>query len=1086
MRLPLGCPSTRTGALALALSTWARAAGSELAVGQPVSQALSGGERHEYQLDLVRGTYLRLTAEQRGIDVVLTLVGPQGPVQRAQDVEAPTDAEELVLLVPGSGRHHIEIAAAQAAAAPGEYRLLIEELREGRPDDPERVAAAAEYRSAQAQAAQPDAQARRAALERFSALIPIWNRLGDPRREAESLNERAVLQHALGNLPAAREDLRRSLALHREIGRPRGQAEAHSNLGVVLGRLGDKPGAIEHLEQALPLWRELGDVVGEAKALNNLGTLHKDLGDLQRALDYYARSLPLRRRSGDVLGEATVLTNMGVAYRTAGQTERALEVYRQAAALARVHGDRLGEAHTLWSLAAVHVSTGEPERALEPLRQALEVASLAGQDAMQGGVLNSLGSALRHAGRNEEALAPLERSLALARTRGDRQAQATTLVHLAGATRALGRREQAEAHATAALQVSREVGDRVAEAWALVELGLLREGQGRLPEARDHYLASLERAQGTGDVLAEANSRYRLAAVAAAQNDLDAARSGIASALVVYESLRARLASQRARSAQLASVHEAYELEIEILMRLHQAEPGAGHDRRAFEAAERQRARSFLDWLAGGGQSQRSLAPGLLEQQRLLRGRLNAAAERQSAALRRGASAEQARALAREVDVLVSEAQDLDERIQASPAGQDLQRGRPATAAEIQGLLDEETLLVAFSLGREQSFAWVIGPASLQGVRLPPRSEIDRAAREAQAALTETGAAAPGTPALVAQQARFERAAQSVSELILAPLAGLLTRPRLAIVPDGALHYLPFAALPLPGGPHPEASPAVLVDRHELTLLPSGSVLVALRRAQRPPAGPSAVAVIADPVFEAEDPRLRSARSVSGPSRLPAGDATGAAEGAAQSAFRAIGRASARIPRLPFSRREARAIAALAPSGGVRLALDFEASRETALSPDLARHRVVHFATHGVLNDQHPELSGIVLSLFDTSGRPQDGFVRVHDVAQLDLPVELVVLSACQTGLGQEVRGEGLLGLTRGFMQAGARHVLASLSRVEDRATTALMQRFYAALLKRGSSPAAALREAQRSLKAHPRWRAPLYWAAFTVHGDWK
>ncbi len=822
MRLPLGCPSTRTGALALALSTWARAAGPELAVGRPVSQALSGGERHEYQVDLVQGTYLRLTAEQRGIDVVLTLVGPQGPVQRAQDVEAPTDAEELVLLVPASGRHRVEVAAAQAAAPPGEYGLLIEELREGRPDDPERVAAAAEYRSAQAQAAQPDAQARRAALERFSALIPIWKRLGDPRREAESLNERAVLQHALGNLPAAREDLLRSLALHREIGRPRGQAEAHSNLGVVLGRLGDKPEAIAHLEQALPLWRELGDVVGEAKALNNLGTLHKDLGDLQRALDYYARSLPLRRRSGDVLGEATVLTNMGVAYRTAGQTERALEVYRQAAALARVHGDRLAEAHTLWSLAAVHVSTGEPERALEPLRQALEVASLAGQDAMQGGVLNSLGSALRHAGRNEEALAPLERSLALARARGDRQSQATTLVHLAGATRALGRRSRPRPTRPQPCRCrarSAIASPRPGRWWSSGCCAKPRAAC-RRPATTTWPASSARRARATCWQRPTRVTAWRR--WPQPRTTSTPLAPGIASALVVYESLRARLASQRARSAQLASVHEAYELEIEILMRLHQAEPGSGHDRRAFEAAERQRARSFLDWLAGGGQSQRSLAPGLAEQQRLLRGRLNAAAERQSAALRRGASAEQARALAREVDVLVSEAQDLDERIQASPAGQGLQRGRPATAAEIQGLLDEETLLVAFSLGREQSFAWVIGPASLQGVRLPPRSEIDRAAREAQAALTETGSAAPGTPALVAQQARFERAAQRVGELILAPLAGLLTRPRLAIVPDGALHYLPFAALPLPGGPHPEASPAVLVDRHELTLLPFG------------------------------------------------------------------------------------------------------------------------------------------------------------------------------------------------------------------------------------------------------------------------
>jgi CHAT domain-containing protein len=190
--------------------------------------------------------------------------------------------------------------------------------------------------------------------------------------------------------------------------------------------------------------------------------------------------------------------------------------------------------------------------------------------------------------------------------------------------------------------------------------------------------------------------------------------------------------------------------------------------------------------------------------------------------------------------------------------------------------------------------------------------------------------------------------------------------------------------------------------------------------------------------------------------------------------------------RLRFSRQEAEAIAAFAPEKNRLTALDFVASYETAQSADLSQYRIVHFATHGLLNSQRPELSGIVLSLVDERGRAQDGFLRLHEIYNLKLNADLVVLSACQTALGKEVRGEGLMGLTRGFMYAGAPRVVASLWRVDDRATAELMKRFYRGMLKDGLPAAAALRAAQVSMLKEIRWSAPYYWAAFTLQGDWR
>ena len=255
--------------------------------------------------------------------------------------------------------------------------------------------------------------------------------------------------------------------------------------------------------------------------------------------------------------------------------------------------------------------------------------------------------------------------------------------------------------------------------------------------------------------------------------------------------------------------------------------------------------------------------------------------------------------------------------------------------------------------------------------------------------------------------------------------------------------------------------------------LPSASTLRALRADAPPRAAGGSVFVVGDPVFDAKDPRVRRGEA---PAAAPA---TALERSARDSGV-------ADLERLLFTRREADAIASLVPADRVRKLLDFDASLERITSGDLSAYRVVHFATHGLLNNKHPELSGLVFSLVDPQGRPRNGFLPAYEVYNLRLNAELVVLSACQTALGEDIRGEGLVGLTRAFMYAGAPRVVASLWRVPDSATSTLMQRFYRALLAEKRRPAEALRLAQESVRAERRWSAPYYWAGFTLAGEWK
>jgi CHAT domain-containing protein len=326
--------------------------------------------------------------------------------------------------------------------------------------------------------------------------------------------------------------------------------------------------------------------------------------------------------------------------------------------------------------------------------------------------------------------------------------------------------------------------------------------------------------------------------------------------------------------------------------------------------------------------------------------------------------------------------------------------------------------------------------------------------------------------------------------MLLGPVARRLGGKRLVVVAPGALSYLPFAALP---APEDEKRPAgdyePLIAKHEVVIIPSASVLSIIRRemAGRQRAAKS-IAVLADPVFEANDPRLASAKNRNSSGETPAAPTADAEPSELTRAIRTMNFSDARagFTRLAFSRQEAESIIALTPGGTGLKATDFNANRALAMSRQLSQYRILHFATHGLLNSERPELSGLVFSLVDQEGKPQDGFLRLHEIYNLQLNADLIVLSACETGLGKEIKGEGLIGLTRGFMYSGAPRVVASLWNVDDLATAELMKLFYHRMLKDGLAAGAALRAAQLELSRQKRWASPYFWAGFVLHGEWK
>jgi CHAT domain-containing protein len=389
-----------------------------------------------------------------------------------------------------------------------------------------------------------------------------------------------------------------------------------------------------------------------------------------------------------------------------------------------------------------------------------------------------------------------------------------------------------------------------------------------------------------------------------------------------------------------------------------------------------------------------------------------------------------------------------------------------------------DTILLEYALGDDHSYLWAVTSNSSDSYILPARREIEDAAREFFKVITARQGSDDQSEKdyqadIAAADNRYSEKASNLSQMLLGPVIEKLGSRRIVIVTDGALQYIPFEALPTrlaePTGPI-EASTSFLIATNEVVVLPSASTLIAIRGAQNHKGSPGKlVAIIADPVFSSSDNRV--------PQEATADQNSDQAQ---QQTVKKL-----RLARLAHASEEADAISTAAPWGTTLVAKGFDASRETVMSSEVSRAQIVHFATHGFLDTEHPELSALVLTMMDRDGAKTNGLMPLPDIYTLDLSAELIVLSACQTALGKDIKGEGLVGLTHSFMSAGAKSVVASLWKVDDRATAALMADFYEGMLQKGMTPAAALRSAKLKMMSQKQWSPPYYWAGFELQGEY-
>ena len=573
-----------------------------------------------------------------------------------------------------------------------------------------------------------------------------------------------------------------------------------------------------------------------------------------------------------------------------------------------------------------------------------------------------------------------------------------------------------------------------------------------------------------GDKSQQATTLSNIADLERSLGNLEESLKQIQAAIKIIEELRTKYTNKDLQSTYFASVQGYYQFYIDLLMELDKKYPNKGYNALALNISERSRARSLVELLTeAGADIRKGIDPKLLEEEQLMLGKIEAVQkQRQDPSISNDKT--RIEKLEQENENLLNKYRELVDEIRTtSPQYADIKYPQPLELKQIQQQLDKDTLLLQYSLGEDRSFLWAVTPDSMEAYELPGQKQIEDTVNKFKEVIL-TGA----TPFGKENPNIINKPADELSKIILAPVVEKLGKKRLAIVADGALQSIPFAAL---ADPTSTSTYQPLMVNHEIVNLPSVTVIETQRKRPRKTA-PKTLAVIADPVFEAIDERITGKEEALGPEM-------NLNRSSLQRALKNNKRNG--ISRLKGTRAEAEEILKLVSPGEAIHAYDFDANYNFVTSPELKKYRFLLFATHGIVDTTNPELSGIVLSQFvDKQAKPvEKGYLRLGDIFNLDLGAELVVLSACDTGLGKDIKGEGLVGLTRGLMYAGSKRAVVSLWQVSDEGTSKLMPTFYKAVLQ-GKAPTIALREAQLQLWNSKEWQNPYYWAAFTLQGDWK
>ena len=825
-------------------------------------------------------------------------------------------------------------------------------------------------------------------------------------------------------------------------------------------------------KQSLALWQGLGDNSGIALALGHIAQCYLAQSELVQASQTYQQALQLWREQNNLSKQAETLIMLAYVESQKADWDTAISYYSQAQPLINGESERELNGRTASGLAYLFSENGLPEQALTHYQRAAEFYRQANSERnfnrmimYQGHMYLQLGDQVAAKTHLQDALSRLEgmEELSAAQCQG----------YLAQLDILNGNYDSALERLIPTIDVYVKAKNPKHAALVHALIGQIYENQGVFSRARERYLKASDTFRRISDRASDAAVSFALGRLELKGGNYDAAEEFLKQSLEDTERIRGNATSRELTEAFSASVHARYASYIQCLMRKDKLEPSRGFDVLAFQASELARARSLAELLHDTQTNLfNSVDQQTAEREKTLRQLLRAKEDHRINLLAKPTSKADLDEIEASLTRLRAEYKEVLERIRAQhPAFEQVSQPTNYSLQQIQQnvIEDDQTVLLEYFLGADASYVWFVTRNSFKAFDLPKRATIAELVNKLYEPLTQE----PGPD----NDARIAAAASELGKMILGPVSNQIAGRRVIVVADGALNYIPFQVL--------SSGNKLLIEESEVINAPSASILGELRQelSKRKPAERT-LAAFGDAVFPSNYAERRDSESGEEDAQTQTESLLARAR-SRDINLRGDSLKPEEIQELFYARLELKNISELAGQTAF-VATGFDATRQKLESTDLSKYSILHLATHGVLDAKRPEKSGFLLSLVDRMGDLQDGFITMTDVYGLNAPVDLVVLSACRTGLGKEVQGEGLIGLTRGFMHAGASSVASTLWRVDDEATTELMKHFYVNMLQKNMTPASALREAQNTIRQDPRWKSPHYWAAFTLQGEYK
>jgi CHAT domain-containing protein/uncharacterized protein HemY len=858
---------------------------------------------------------------------------------------------------------------------------------------------------------------------------------------ASALFSAAEYYYARNQLNNSLNSYKNAIELWKEVKDVRQEANALLNLAYLYLKQNEYSAGFDALNSALAKWQENGDVRGQALTYKAIGRFYNEINEKQKALDSFQKSEKLFAEDLDYAEKASLFNGIAIVYENFGELKLAMNYRIRAFELFQKEDHFYGQIATLPDLARLSFLIEDYSSAENYLLKGENLASKIKDDFYLGLIYEQYGNLYLKKQEFEKSLDYFQKSVKIFRAKSQMW------------------------------QMSR----------VLNKIGQIYEFRNDYPAARKYFAESLEFNRNVKDKLGEADTIYHLAKLDSLSDRETEALVSIKNSINITESFYTDVVNSKLKSKYFSTVFERYDFYINLLMKLHKKSPSENFALEALQTAEKSRARAMLEKLSlSEANFTKDADAEAVKREKEIRVLLNAKADKLTDLLSQNADKSETDKISGEINELENELENLKAQLkQQSPVYSAIKNPAPFDVGEFQReVLDENSLLLEFSFGKDESYLWLVGKNELGSYVLPPREAIESKIERLRGLLKERGLKSGESVEDFQKRIReaeteYQSSARELSNLLFGQIAGKLAKKRLIIVPDGELHYFPVAALPQPDS----ATDEPILLSNETIYEPSAQTLAVFARSQKQitPAAKNLL-VFSDPIFTGDDARLSAENK-------PAENA--ATETAQTERFRFV-ESLGNLPRLSASKDESETIIKIIGASGADNFSGFAATREQLLNLKTADYKIIHFATHGLTDEKRPELSGIVLSRFDEKGQKLDEFFRIQDIYGLDLNADLVVLSACETGIGKEVKGEGLMSLNNAFLQTGAKSVMASLWKVEDGATLELMKNFYGAMKDKNLTPSEALRQAQIKLRENPQYRSPFYWAAFTMQGDFR